>query len=85
MLLVPLAALIICIKPFLDFCPLNFRAPEITPEERLKEFKVLSYNTPSFNDQEPEKIARSTTARCTLYLIPMPTSVCLLEYENQGS
>ena len=33
---VPLAALIICIKPFLDFCPLIFRAPEITPEERLK-------------------------------------------------
>ncbi len=80
---VPLAALIICIKPFLDFCPLNFRAPEITPEERLKEFKVLSYNTLSFNDQEPEK---SSVYNRTMHTVLNSDAdiVCLLEYENQG-
>lgn len=79
----PAAALIIALKPFLVFCPLNFRQQTVTPGEVPREFKILSYNTLSFNDDEGLSTPEFNRTMHTI-LASGADAVALMEYENQG-
>lgn len=81
--LVPLAAMLITIKPFLIFCPLNFGQREVSPEEADRAFKVLSYNVVSFVDEEGLSTPDFNRTMHTI-LQSDADIVALLEYENQG-
>lgn len=48
----PLAALIVAIKPWLAFFPMNFGSHELTPEEADRSFSIMSYNIVRFIDEE---------------------------------
>lgn len=48
----PLAALIVAIKPWLTFFPMNFGPHEVKPEEADRSFSVISYNIVRFLDEE---------------------------------
>lgn len=50
--IVSAATLLITLKAFLVFSPLNFSKHKLTDEERERSFKVLSYNVLSFVDAE---------------------------------
>lgn len=82
-IIAPLAALIIAIKPFLVFCPLNFGKHKLTPEEQSQSFKILSYNTLSFVDQE--NLSTPDFNRTMHEILASDADILvLLEYENQG-
>lgn len=79
----PAAALLIALKPFLVFCPLNFDRYEPQPADADRTFKILSYNTLSFVDEQ--KLSTPEFNR-TMHevLASEADAVVLLEYENQG-
>lgn len=81
--LVPAAALLIAIKPFLVFCPLNFGSRDLTPEEEARSFKVLSYNVVSFVDEQGLSTPDFNRTMHTI-LHSDADIVAILEYENQG-
>lgn len=83
MSLVSLATLLITIKPFLIFCPLNFSSREMTPEEQERSFKVLSYNVVSFIDEEGKSTPDFNRTMHEI-LRSGADAVVILEYENQG-
>lgn len=80
--LVNLAGLLIALRPFLAFCPLNFGKHELTPEQEPYAFKIMSYNTLSFVDEA----GVDTTFNRTLHevLASEADVVAMYEYENQG-
>ena len=75
--------LLIVLKPFLVFCPLNFGSKELTGEEREKSFKILSYNVVSFKDEEGKSTPEFNRTMHEV-LRSEADAVVLLEYENQG-
>lgn len=81
--IVPGAVILIALKPFLIFSPLNFSNREITPEEAERSFKVLSYNVISFIDEEKRSTPEFNRTMHTI-LQSDADVVVLLEYENQG-
>lgn len=81
--LVPLATLLIALKPFLVFSPFNFSAPEITDAEKGRSFKILSYNVLSFVDaEELSTVDHNRTMHTILH--SDADAVALLESESQG-
>ncbi|MDE7388868.1 MAG: endonuclease/exonuclease/phosphatase family protein, partial [Muribaculaceae bacterium] len=50
----PAAALLICLKPFWAFCPLNFSTPEVAAADSASTFRILSYNCLNLTENEPE-------------------------------
>lgn len=81
--LVPVAAMLAALKPFLVFCPLNFGRHEVRPDEADRAFKVLSYNVVSFVDEEGKSTPDFNRTMHTI-LHSGADIVALLEYENQG-
>ncbi len=77
-----LAGLLIALKPFLVFCPLNFGKHELTQQQEPYAFKIMSYNTLSCVDEA----GVDTTFNRTLHEILASGAdvVALFEYENQG-
>lgn len=76
------AGLLICLKPFLVFCPLNFGKHELTAEEEPYSFKIMSYNTLSFVDEYlPDPNFNHTMHEL---LASQADVLALCEYENQG-
>lgn len=81
--LVNTATILIALKPFLVFCPLNFGKHELTPEQEPYAFKIMSYNTFSFVDISSSD---STFNRTMHEVLKSEADILvLLEYENQGS
>lgn len=83
MAIVPAATLLIAMKPFLIFCPLNFGSHELTPAEQERSFKVLSYNVVSFVDEEGKSTPDFNRTMHEI-LSSEADAVVILEYENQG-
>lgn len=81
--LVPVAALLIALKPWLTFFPLHFGTHEITPEEAERSFKVLSYNIVSFVDEQGLSTPEFNRTMHTV-LASDADILVLLEFENQG-
>lgn len=81
--LVPAAAMLAAIGPFLAYCPLNFGSHELTPDEKERSFKVLSYNVVSFVDEEGLSTPDFNRTMHTI-LQADADIVAILEYENQG-
>ncbi len=81
--IVPGVALIIALKGWLTFWPVNFTSEEIAPEEEVRTFKVLSYNIVSFVDEEKKS---TPDFNRTMHVILQSDAdiVALFEYENQG-
>lgn len=80
---VPAAALIIAVKPWLDFSPMHFTNRELTPEESERAFKVMSYNVVSFVDEEGKSTPDfNRTMHSVLH--SGADVVAMLEYGNQG-
>lgn len=74
--------LLIALKPFLVFSPLNFSKHELTDEERERSFKVMSYNVLSFIDEEG---LSDTLFNRTVHTILQSDAdiLALLEFEGQ--
>lgn len=74
--------LLIALKPFLVFSPLNFSKHELTDEERERSFKVMSYNVLSFMDEEG---LSDTLFNRTVHTILQSDAdiLALLEFEGQ--
>lgn len=83
MAIVSAVTLLIALKPFLIFSPLNFSSHELTDEERERSFKVLSYNVVSFVDEEGKSTPDFNRTMHEI-LSSGADAVVLLEYENQG-
>lgn len=81
--LLPAAVILITMKPFLVFSPLNFGRYVLTPEEQERSFKILSYNVVSFVDEEGLSTSDFNRTMHTI-LQSDADAVVLLEYENQG-
>lgn len=81
--LVNIATVLIALKPFLVFCPLNFGKHELTPEQEPYAFKIMSYNTYSFFDANAPDSTYNRTMREVLN--SGADALVLLEYENIGS
>lgn len=81
--IVPGAALIIALKGWLTFWPVNFDSGKIAPDEEDRAFKVLSYNIVSFVDEEKKS---TPDFNRTMHIILQSGAdvVALFEYENQG-
>lgn len=77
------ASLLIVLKPFLVFCPLNFGSRELSDDERGRSFKVLSYNVVSFVDEEGKSTPDFNRTMHEI-LRSEADAVVILEYENQG-
>ncbi|MCM1310521.1 MAG: endonuclease/exonuclease/phosphatase family protein [Bacteroides sp.] len=77
------ATMLIVLKPFLIFCPLNFGSKELTPEEEARSFKILSYNVVSFVDEEGKSTPEFNRTMHEI-LRSDADAVVILEYENQG-
>ncbi len=75
--------LLVVLKPFLVFCPLNFGSKELTEEEREKAFKILSYNVVSFVDEEGKSTPEFNRTMHEI-LRSEADALVLIEYENQG-
>lgn len=75
--------ILIVLKPFLVFCPLNFGNRELTEDEQDKSFKILSYNVVSFKDEEGKSTPDFNRTMHEV-LRSEADAVVLLEYENQG-
>ena len=74
--------LLIALKPFLIFSPLNFSKHELTDEERQRSFKVMSYNVVSFVDEEG--LSDSTFNRTVHTILQSDADIlALLEFEGQ--
>lgn len=80
----PLAALLICLKPLWGFCPLNFRTPELTPADSTKMFKLLSYNVLSFNENEQEHKSPDYNRTMHTLLASGADVISIAEYDFQG-
>ncbi len=80
--LVNLATVLIALKPFLVFCPLNFGKHELTPEQEPYSFKIMSYNTYSFVDINAPDSTFNRSMHEVLH--SGADALVLLEYENQG-
>lgn len=83
MAIVSAATLLIALKPFLIFWPINIGSPKITPEDSTRMFKVLSYNVISFVDEEDKSTPDFNRTMHTI-LQSDADALVLLEYENQG-
>ena len=79
---VNLLGLLIALKPFLVFCPLNFGSHELTAEEEPRAFKILSYNILSFVDNVESNPDYNNTMHEVL--ASGADVLALFEYENQG-
>ncbi len=51
MTLMLLTTIVICLKPFLTYYPLNIGSPKLTSEDSTRVFKVLTYNVFGFRDR----------------------------------
>lgn len=81
--LAPLAALIAALKPFLVFSPVNFGHYTPNPADADRTFKILSYNTLSFVDDE--KLSTPDFNRTMHQVLASGAdAVVMLEFENQG-
>lgn len=80
---VPALALLVCMKPFLAFCPLHFSHRTLTEEEQKRSFTLLSYNVYSFCDVQGQS---STDYNRTMHTVLASGAdvVCMLEFGNQG-
>ncbi len=81
--LIPVATLLIALKPFLVFSPLNFSKEELTDADAERTFKVLSYNVLSFVDEEDLSTEENNRTMHTI-LHSDADVVALLESESQG-
>lgn len=82
--LVSLLTLLIALKPFLVFCPLNFSKSELTDEEKERSFKIMSYNVLSMIDVEGLSTPDNNRTMHTI-LNSGADAVALFENENMGS
>lgn len=80
--LVNIATVLIALKPFLVFCPLNFGKHELTPEQEPYAFSIMSYNTLSFFDENAPDPSYNRTMREVLN--SEADVLVLLEFENMG-
>lgn len=78
------ATLLIALKPFFVFCPLNFGNTTLSAEDSVRVFKILSYNVISFVDEENKSTSDFNRTMHTI-LRSEADALVLLEYENQGN
>lgn len=81
--LVPALAILICLKPWLVFCPMHFSTPELTPQEEKRSFRVLSYNVMSFEDNKGLSTPDFNRTMHTL-IHSGADALAIVEYESQG-
>lgn len=80
---VPGAALIACLSPWLDFCPMHFSKHKLTAEEEQRAFRILSYNVVSFVDEQGKSTPDFNRTMHTV-LHSGADIVAMMEYESQG-
>lgn len=80
----PVAAIIIALKPFLVFSPINLGSGEVSADEQERAFSILSYNVVSFVDEQGLSTPDFNRTMHEV-LASGADAVVLLEYENQGA
>lgn len=81
----PSVALLVCMKPFLTFCPLNVCSPKLTPEDSARVFKVMAYNVLSFYDNQNPDSGVIYNRTMHEILASEADVVFIAEYDNRGN
>lgn len=59
--LVQAVAIVCCLGPLLNFCPLNIVSRQLTPEEQQRSFTFMSYNVYGLNDYRQPYAPKDST------------------------
>ncbi len=80
----PIAALLICLKPMWAFCPLNFGSHELTSADSARSFKLMSYNVLGFIENQPDHATPDYNRTMHSILASGADIVAIAEYDNMG-
>lgn len=81
----PAVALLVCMKPFLTFCPLNISTPKVMPQDSARVFKVMAYNVLSFYDNQNPDSGKIYNRTMHEILASDADVVFLSEYDFKGN